>query len=393
MSVRRVEIQDLTFTTNGQSLWRGGSAATFSDNRFLGTSWNTSRNFGIGPLGLDASTDGRVGLQSNFRVQGGTVSASLPTDIWLDVPTTAKAGDTVTIRSGFSVDPRATFTTLSPSANYNLQLIIDAAAQLQGRVGPFSRRLLGFDIDRTVNLLRLDSNNLQYDIPINAIGGAISLRAPNLNINGSRSASNQLTGSRTDNFLSANADLVTLATRALNAIGVPVPPLRGSAGINIGIAGGSVNWNVLSAVINAGLGVQQNLGLTANRLAGTLNINGVNRPFTVGQDFSFVMPGTTGNNLNIRATVGLDANLSNRTSLNLNSNLNLSALEGSATVTYPDPTWRNPFRRGSRTAGFGPLFQRNVPLGSGNIATLYNESFGLGGFAQRNFDFNVPVVV
>lgn len=186
MSVRRVEIQDLTFTTNGQSLWRGGSAATFSDNRFLGTSWNTSRNFGIGPLGLDASTDGRVGLQSNFRVQGGTVSASLPTDIWLDVPTTAKAGDTVTIRSGFSVDPRATFTTLSPSANYNLQLIIDAAAQLQGRVGPFSRRLLGFDIDRTVNLLRLDSNNLRYDIPINAIGGAISLRAPNLNINGDR---------------------------------------------------------------------------------------------------------------------------------------------------------------------------------------------------------------
>jgi hypothetical protein len=81
----------------------------------------------------------------------------------------------------------------------------------------------------------------------------------------------------------------------------------------------------------------------------------------------------------------LGANLENTTTLGGNASQDFSALSGSIDGSI----------LGLKLAsvGFGPLYDKSFPIASGNLATLYNEQFALGGFKAQTFNAGSITVV
>ncbi|MDY6784582.1 MAG: hypothetical protein SW833_18900 [Cyanobacteriota bacterium] len=117
---------DLLFETSNQSMWDTGNALSFTDNRFLGVDWDESVSKGFEipllfdeiDIGFSAFTEGKVGLQSNLDLSGGTVDALIPVNLFLTLPDEpVLKGETFVIQSGFSFANTATFETSSPNAS------------------------------------------------------------------------------------------------------------------------------------------------------------------------------------------------------------------------------------------------------------------------------------
>jgi hypothetical protein len=81
--------QKVTLATSGQSMWGTGSSVAFSnlDNPlFLGAQWDKSgkifevgsATWGSNGLRVDGATSGRIGLETGWEIDSGTVNASLP---------------------------------------------------------------------------------------------------------------------------------------------------------------------------------------------------------------------------------------------------------------------------------------------------------------------------
>ena len=400
-------IDNLTFSTNGQSIWGNGPAFTFKDNRFLGGSWNASNNktlvnevraprwLGGGVIvprvGISGSTSGKAGLQSDLTIQGGTANARLPIDIWIDLPSQIKAGDTVTIKSGFTVDPTATFSTLTPNAKYNLDLILGLNAQTGFQVGGSNRDLIKISVpEKQINLLKLDGQNIARTVDIPGGYGSFGLKVPNLDTTGTLGSDQKtLSSGTTDSFLNGNIDLDKIATSVLNKVGVPVPPFSGSVSANLGAFGGSFSYTLADFQLLAQLNLKQKFDLVANSLKGNLTLSNAAKTkldFTIGQDLTFKAPtDIVGGKLDLSASVNLGANLKNTTTLGGNSSLGISALAGSISGKIAG------ISLGS--AGFGPLYQKNVPIIGGDIATVYNNQFALGGFNTQTFNAGSIAVV
>jgi hypothetical protein len=406
-TIKRLTIDNLTFSTNGQSIWGNGPAFTFTDNRFLGGSWNESGNktlvnevkaprwLGgrtiVPRVGISGSTSGKAGLQSNLTIQGGTTNATLPIDIWIDLPSQIKAGDTVTIKSGFTIDPTATFSTLTPNAKYNLDLILGLNAQAGFQVGGSNRNLVNVSVpEKQINLLKLDGQNIAKTVDIPGGFGSFGLKVPNLDTTGTLGSDKKtLSSSKTDSFLNGNIDLDKIATSVLNKVGVPVPPFSGSVSANLGLFGGSFSYTLADFQLLAELNLKQKFDLVANSLKGNLTLSNAAKTkldFTIGQDLTFTAPtDIVDGKLDLSASVNLGANLKNTTTLGGNSSLDISALAGSVSGSI--------LGRTVASGGFGPLYQKNVPIIGGDIATIFNNQFALGGFNTQTFNAGSIAVV
>ncbi len=398
-----VQIDNLTFNSNGQSMWSNGNAFTFQDNRFLGGSWNRSGSttivnersiFGVTivpRVGVSGSTSGTAGLQSNFSITSGSVNAKLPFDISLELPTQARAGQQVTIKSNYKLDNSASFATVGPGIKYNLDLVFGFNAQANFQVGGSSASLLNVNVPQTTrNLLKLDNSNISASFNLPNDFGSFGLKAPVLNSQGILSGDGtSLSSTTSDSFLNANIDLDKIGTTILNAVGVPVPPLGGSVSANLGLFGGSLSYDLADLRLQAALNVRQNFNLAANGLKGKLFLNNASRTvldFNVGQDLTFTVPSDiVGGQLGLSAAVGVDASLRNTTTLGGSASLDFKALSASVSGSILG------INVGS--AGFGPLYQANLPIASGDIAPIFNSTFSLGGFGTQTFNAGaIPIV-
>lgn len=148
--------QTLNFTSQMNQSQFGNPAFSFTDERFLGTSWNDSVNhtipgttifnsfclgvqtsagcagvtvprLGTPDIAVAGGTNGNAGLASSFMFDDGSLAVDLPVNAAIDnvpdLPTTP--GSVVTLNSSASIDPTAGFNTMAPGLDYNFGFVFD----------------------------------------------------------------------------------------------------------------------------------------------------------------------------------------------------------------------------------------------------------------------------
>lgn len=370
---------DLQFETSDQSIWDTGNAFSFNDDRFLGLEFNESvdESFTI-PLifdeidvGIEASTSGRIGLQSTLNLDGGTVNAFIPVDLSVVIPDEpVNRGEPFTIQTGFSFGSGATFTTSSPRASYALDLIFELAAALD--LEPVDFLDFSFDINESTNLVSFDSETLDFDL--NGPLGSLSVSFPNVDTMGTVSGSNQLISSGEDTFLDGTLDLDFIATSLFG-----LPPLEGDESIDLGIFGDlGVNYNLLDVEATAALSILQQFSLISTLPALLLLEDGTSIPFNVGDNITLTFPDTVGKFLDIDALIDFNALFSNSTNLGLDLGLDLLAGQfGLEIPIIPDFSVT--------------LFEDSVDIVDTSFE-VYDRTFNLAGFNQQQVSFQVEAV-
>ncbi len=405
---------DLNFETNGQNLWGAGNAASFGDERFLGWDWNesgssqilgeteiipeviivpeicipfvgctpavTTPGVSIPSLGVSGSTNGRVGLQSDLDLNGGSVNASLPIDVWFDIPESVQPGETITIRSGFSLSDDATFSTTSPTGSYELDLVFGLGAGAGVAVGSSNYNLFGVNIpQQQVNLLDLDPSDLTYSY--SGDYGSAQVSFPVINTQGSLTGSNTLSAQGSDDFFNGALDLDYIATSLLG-----IPPLEAgfSEGFSVLGFGLGVNgeYNLLDVELAPSLNASQAFNLTLDDLTGQLILeNGEQINFVVGQDVSLTVPDGVGESLEIDALINPEANFSNTTALGYDVDFEIEALSVNGGVDI------GPFSPGF---DLGPVVDESFSIINGDI-DVYNQTFDLGGWNSAVVEFEIGI--
>ncbi|MBP5975170.1 hypothetical protein HW132_21135 [Brasilonema sp. CT11] len=388
----------IKFATDDQSMW--GSDSSLRDERFLGTDWNTSGSKTILDLPLKfadvrvyGSTSGRIGLQSDLQLDGRTVDASVPVDVWMEIPDKVRPGETITIKSGFSIEDNATFSA-STTGSYDLDVIFGAKATAGIKFGSHTWKPLNFNIEeQRKDLLYIDSNSPDKNFPLSDFGN-IDLHFPSIRTQGYLAGSNTLSAQGSDRFFTGRLDLDKLATTGLRSAGVPVPDLEGdwSGGFSkwgVGVSAG-VKYNLLDTELAPALSLQQKFDLAVDGLTGQLILeNGDTLAFKVGEDITFTVPEGIGDSLEANAVLDMDASFRNKTSLGYDVDLDLKALELEGYVKADLP-W--PFSDRSGSFGIGPVFDKHFDLAEGEIASIYDQTFDLNGFNSQSLSLNMPVV-
>ncbi|HBB34412.1 MAG TPA: hypothetical protein DDZ80_24050 [Cyanobacteria bacterium UBA8803] len=374
---------DLSFNTSGQSIWSNGNATVIDDERFFGKNWNESGSKGVNALfasaGAYGSTSGEIGLKSDLHLNTGSVNAYLPIDLTFDLPNQVKSGQTVTIGTSFLLDNGASFSTLGPTGSYNLDLVFKLNANAGVYFDPlgFDRQdktVFDYSVDKSRNLLNLDSNNLSTSIPLGNYGN-LDLHLPQINTS-SVVSSTGLSATGSDNFLSTNLDLDRIATDLFKAFGVPIPALEGHYDKEILGADFGIDYNLLDVDLSADVSLQQEFGLEVDRLTGQLILeNGQAINFTVGNDITFLVPEGIGDSLEFSAILNMDADFSNTTRVNYDVDLNLQALSLGVINPVSDFT-------------LGPVIDQSFDVLNGGF-NLYNRTFDLSGFNSQSLNFAI----
>ncbi|PPT06824.1 Putative hemolysin [Geitlerinema sp. FC II] len=391
---------DLDFTTQDQSPWHNGDAFNFLDSRFLGVDWDKTLSQKIGSKNIfirpSIASTGKIGLQSDLQIQGGLVNASLPVDLWIQVPDLVKSGDLVTIKSGFALDNAATFSTLSPDASYSLDAIfgMNAEASIAGKAlfkrSQFDWKIFDWNLpEKTTDLVDINAAGSDIKIPLNDFGN-IELSLPKIDTTGSLTAPNTLSSSGSDTFLEAELDLDGIATTILQKVGVPVPPLEKQwskefFGGFIKLGGG---YNLLDVDILPELNFSQDFNLTTEALSGNLTLeNGDVLNFEIGQDLTFAVPDGVGDTLKLDAVLDLDTDFTNTTTLGYDVDLGLEALSLNGQVKIDFKRLKDI----DRSFSLGPALKKRYNLLDGDIIDVYDRTFELGGLNSQTLSFNIPV--
>ena len=356
-------------------------------------------------VGIAASITAKAGLESKLKIEGGTVNSFIPINLFLEIPEgKVKPGETITIKSGFSVADGATFSTASPIASYILDLVFGLNAKSGFQVGANEIPIFpDYNIPETrTNFLNLNPQKASFGVPLGDVG-SLKVKVPTVNTKGFLDGANKLTSKGSDSFVQGKLDLDAVVTKLFPAI----PPLQGSfeAALipkpDISVPGFSTDdilkklgignldlsarakYNLLDMTLGANLNLGQSFSLLAEGLTGQLiPKNGSAISFRVGQDVAITVPdfGGTEGIFNIDAVVDLNAMFSNKTSLGFD--VNFAVLAGLLEI---DPPFNVPGLK------VGPLFDKNLELFKGDLAPLYNKSFNLTGFSSRNFSLGIPV--
>ncbi len=382
---------DLQFETNDQSMWNiGDSAIGIRDNRFWGVDWDESGSASKLGFGIDASTTGKIGLQSNLNVNSGSVNASLPVDFWLDLPEKVTSGETITIKSGYTIDPNAKFSTISPRASYSLDVLFNMSGKLEIDTPIHDFTLVNTKVNANQNLLSLNNSNSVYKLSESQLKGlgSFSLHLPKINTQGSFNGTNSATAQGEDEFLQANLDLDRVATTLLQHVGIPVPHM----GDSFSLAGGSVkgSYDIIDVELAADVNVKQQFNMNVDQLTGELILeNGDRLNFIVGQDLTFTVPEGIGDSLEIDTLLNMDASFRNQTGLSYDVGLELDVLKAQASAKINLP-WPIPDINGS--VSLGPVYENNFDLFNGDLFNLYDKTFDLAGWNSQSMSFSIDAV-
>ncbi|MDY6784581.1 MAG: PEP-CTERM sorting domain-containing protein [Cyanobacteriota bacterium] len=252
---------------------------------------------------------------------------------------------------------------------YNLDFIFDVAAGIDVNPG-FD---LGFNIDKSANLVSFDSSDLSYDID-GSIGN-LDVSFPEIETIGSLSGSYQLTSSGEDEFLEGRLDIDAIATNLLG-----LPPLQGSKSVDLPVVDDlDFSYNLLDIETAANLSVLQSFFLTGTLPALFTLEDGTQIPFNIGEDIAIAMPDNVGEFLDIDASIDFNALFSNTTSLGLDWFLDVLVGEFDLQLPLlPD-------------FSAGPLFEERIELVDTSFE-VFDTTFNLAGFNQEQIAFQVGAV-
>jgi hypothetical protein len=136
--------QKVTLATSGQSMWGTGSSVAFSnlDNPlFLGAQWDKSgkifevgsATWGSNGLRVDGATSGRIGLETGWEIDSGTVNASLPFEFTFDLPDFNDLQNNQAFSMGVinsTLLNNAFLQTISPTIQTYVDFIVEAKASV-----------------------------------------------------------------------------------------------------------------------------------------------------------------------------------------------------------------------------------------------------------------------
>ena len=384
---------DLQFESFGQNAFDASQVFNFTDDRFLGFSFNTSTGFTIPIPFLDdidfgAFAAGAVGLQNTLNLNEGFVDAIIPIDLFLDLPNeTIREGERVTIQTGFSLgtvestNSLASFTTSSPQSSYDLDLIFDLATGID--VAGFN---LEFDIDQTADLVSFDSSG--SGVIFDTVLEGFTVSVPNLTTIGTETIpdSNQLVSSGVVEFVNGAIDIDSITTSLFS-----LPSLEGDVTIidfeqnlpfplpDIDLEA-ELEYNLLDIEAAISLSLIQAFSLNNITLPALLTLeNGSTIPFNVGEAVEITVPEDVDQSLDMEVAVDFSALFRNETALGLDVDLDFLVGDFRFDANFlPD-------------FSAGPLFQDSTDVFDTTI-DVFSNTFNLAGFNREQVSFAVEVM-
>lgn len=188
--------QKVTLATSGQSMWGTGSSIAFSnlDNPlFLGAEWDKSgKIFEVGTaskgsngLKVTGATSGRIGLETGWEIDSGTINSSLPFEFTFSLPDFSDLNDGEAFSMGV-VNSKllggAFLESISPTIQTYVDFILEADASVTAKgcydvwvasdCGSTTKSL--FNIDESFELLAL---NRDKDGEVRVLDGFSSIFA------------------------------------------------------------------------------------------------------------------------------------------------------------------------------------------------------------------------
>lgn len=382
---------DLDFETENQSMWNSGRSFSIEESLFFGKEWDESGSFKKAGFGLGGSTEGKAGLQAEFAINSGSVSAELPIDVNFTIPNNIRPGDTITILSSYDIDEDAYFETVSPLVDAALDLIFELDASVNASIPGKDFELFDADIaEVSVNLLDIgeekdkpkeedsDKTEEEKDEGFFDKFGSLDFSVPSINTRGDFTG-NRASAAGDDDFLSATLDLDGIASVLIP----PVPPLE----FEFDKFGFEGSFNLADIEIAAQLLANQAFELYLDAVDGLLILeNGDELEFTVGDSITYQVPDDYdfGSSLEIETLFNPDTSFSNETGLAYDVNLDLSALSASAKGNLPWPLPDVKFEG-------GPIFEKSFDLFDGEVLTLYDQKFDLKGWNSESRSFEIAI--
>ncbi|OUC14818.1 MAG: hypothetical protein B0A82_10885 [Alkalinema sp. CACIAM 70d] len=406
---------ELDFQTAGQGIF-GNQTTRYSYHGGLSPiGWDYVKEVDFGKLGgFKGGTSGQFGLKYGYDLDLGSLNASLPVQTWFDLPDEIRAGQTITMKSGYNLKETASFSTTAPQ----LQAYFDFLCQLYlgASVNLFGKNVFSYEpinVNESFSL-RADtaqswSTNMDDNYQTktrNFSGsytqpglGSLTIAGPTSGTKGSLANATSLSGSAQNTLLKASIDLDCLLGKILEKI--PTAYTKGAAKVLEYIEGsasgsflnfsGEVNWNIFDVELANDLGLQTNIDLFANNLVGTLFLeDGTRQAFQVGQDLTFNVGSDINGDgfINVNAIVNLNASVRNKTALTYQGAIEMQALSASATL---ETDW-GALGSTSDSFGFGPVWKDRFNLPGLSASTnLYNNTFALGGLNSQSFSFALAV--
>lgn len=280
--------QVLQFNALNQNMWGPGNASEVVWSRSFNTTWNKSTSVGgiVGSLGevcfpnpfgedpcvgtdtrtgalLAAQTNGTIGVNLNARATAGSVDVRYGGQASVTASATQiNPGGTLTLSSGFAIDPLATsfnseFATLEASADLRFDVFARATARACAiGFGCTSAGGTIMDVNKTLELAALNRDGdgvlrvLGVEQPLSVSAGPVDVEAhlPSL----------ETTGTLNDGDLAASGaqDLLEIGVDVPNVVANAILP--GSGYLLSGEFGGFLDYSVFSSSIGPTLGMAQN---------------------------------------------------------------------------------------------------------------------------------------
>lgn len=423
--------EQASYMFQDQSMWGPGEAFIFDFAQFVGIDTNPNPvviGAGTGdrvsvptPLGtysvnpyFQFDTDFKLGVELGASINSGSVDGNLDYDVSFVAPDEIRVGESFSLQGSATPLASSGFVTRAPTAEAYLDGILEAYVGGYARVEFVKPGILadedlrwgnrGFTINNTSNspyatlaniterqeiisINRDSSGVIRYlggqdltdgDLFYDELGkgssvslGPISLTAGNIDV----VANGALVGGR---LVGDGQD--TLATMSLDIdhllLGSPV------LGLSLSHDWGAIDYSLGYDVVNLGAALdvllQQSFAVDADVLVELLFSDDILLD-GVGQTDRYLGPidqiplmTLLGTDVDVAATLLVDAILSNDTGLGFIGSLGTTLLEASARVG-----WNVSGNTGSRSVGVGPVYENTQSLGLGDIS-VYSDSFSLG---------------
>ena len=424
----------LNFSTEDQSIWSEGSGYSY-DWELKDTlgftpqvKWDVNPTLSIadGNIDLGVFTTGNIGADAGFSVGSGTIDATLPIELSLNLPDSVSVGETVSLTGDYSLGEAASFETTTPyfSAFFDAGFSIEAGASI-GILDVFEHDLKAIDIGEEFAFafdtrdagISFSEDGVDYsdvaDVSSGSTGdaSAVSLESsdvmnfrvdtPDLDVSGYQvwnSDGKSLTGEAFElNFVSGSIDVDGLIAEFIPGPAGDVLGATISGDYSAEVAGNSasISWDYFDADFGIQISANQAFDLNTN-VAGTvtfedevvladgsktteISFDSLDEiaDFTIDSGFD----GGSDGDIDATVTVDLEATLTNNLDLYFDGEFSLSALEASGSY---DTWW------GSDSFQEDPIWSQNYEVFSETI-DVYTNSFDLGALESASFDISIPI--
>ena len=433
----------LIFQSLDQSMWGPGAAAPPSEHRLYiinpaSASWNVSGSAGDfwGAEGFDfgagasGSTSGHIGLWTDLKIEDpGSVDITYPVTPTVIFPdaNSFRAGDTVAIKTSYSLDAGWQMDTTSPQFKVELDGSFAFAAHAGAKLCVFE--CADFDIVPAFNLAPGDFNIVTIkpgdmietppwlDSPI---GG--SLGVPNILTSATVEANGRsLSGEGSDQFLEVTLNLTDLAAKAAR-IPFPLsysteqyPAFDDFTGIHL-------DYTLIDVEAYAQLAARQRFHfnpdlkislqfaqplehwiVSGGSIGPTMTAGAVE--MRVGDTLYVKYPAADKQPTDVASTFRLDNEFASETGFDLTAGVDTNALAAHARIPeieiFPEicfpaielfgeeitPAFCTPaVTTPSVNVGFGPMLAHDQPLAAVDLGNIFAASWQLGGFAPVAID-------